>query len=85
VGELLRTLGFSAAPGLLRVIGIVPPAARPVFVITTVWMLASMIVAVRHALDYRNTGRAIAVCVLGWALTIAIAVGLGLLFAPSVS
>jgi len=85
VGELLRTLGFSATPGFLRVIGIVPPAARAVFLITSVWMLASMIVAVRHALDYRNTSRAIVVCIVGWALAVIIAVGIGLLFSPTVS
>src|SRR5262249_909587 len=67
VGELLRTIGFASTPGLLRVLGILPPVAGPVFVVTSIWMLAAMIVAVRHALDYRNTGRAIAVCVVGWA------------------
>src|SRR5438128_3078700 len=65
VGELLRTIGFSAAPGMLRVFGVVPGAAIPAFAITAVWMLAAMIVAVRQALDYRSTWRAIAVCVLG--------------------
>jgi len=37
VGELLRTLGFAAAPGIFRA---VPALARPVFALTTVWMLA---------------------------------------------
>jgi hypothetical protein len=85
VGELLRTIGFASTPGLLRVLGIVPPVAVPVFVVTSMWMLAAMIVAVRHALDYQNTSRAIAVCVVGWALAVALAIGLGLLFSRSVS
>jgi predicted MFS family arabinose efflux permease len=50
-----------------------------------VWMLAAMVVAVRQALDYRSTGRAIAVCVLGWALAIAFAVALGLFLGPGLS
>jgi uncharacterized membrane protein YczE len=29
-------------------------------------MLLSFVVAVRQALDYTSTGRAIAVCLLGW-------------------
>src|SRR5439155_8384293 len=62
VGELLRTIGFSAAPGLLRVFGVLPGVTIPAFAITSVWMLAAMVVAVRQALDYTNTGRAIAVC-----------------------
>jgi len=31
-------------------------------------------VAVRQALDYRTTARAVAVCVLGWILVMAIAI-----------
>src|SRR5206468_2412053 len=85
VGELMRTIGFAAAPGMLRVFGIVPGAAVPAFAITAVWMLVAMIVAVRQALDYKSTARAIAVCGLGWALALAIAVGLGLVFGPTVS
>lgn len=85
VGELMRTIGFSAAPGMLRVFGIVPGAAIPAFAITAVWMLVAMVVAVRQALDYRSTARAVAVCGIGWALAIAIAVGLGLVFGPPVS
>jgi hypothetical protein len=85
VGELLRTIGFSAAPGMLRIFGVVPAAAIPAFAITAIWMLAAMIVAVRQALDYESTGRAIAVCALGWTLAIVIAVTLGLLFGPTLS
>ena len=57
----------------------------PVFVITAIWMLAAMVVAVRQALDYRSTGRAIAVCVIGWILAIVFAVGLGLFWSSAVS
>jgi hypothetical protein len=85
VGELLRTIGFSAAPGMLRIFGVVPGATIPAFAITAVWMLVAMIVAVRQALDYKSTLRAVAVCGLGWALAIAIAVALGLLFGPTLS
>jgi hypothetical protein len=85
VGELLRTIGFASAPGMLRIFGVVPGATIPAFVITSVWMLAAMIVAVRQALDYESTWRAIAVCALGWTLAIAIAVTIGLVFGPTLS
>ena len=65
--------------------GILPGVTIPVFVITAVWMLATMVVAIRHALDYRSTGRAIAVCVIGWFLTIAFAVVMGLFWSPAVN
>jgi hypothetical protein len=85
VGELMRTLGFAAAPGILRVFGVIPEAAVPVFALTAVWMLAAMVVAVRQALDYESTARAIVVCGLGWVLATAFAIVLGLAFGPALS
>jgi hypothetical protein len=85
VGQLLRTIGFSAAPGMLRIFGIVPGATLPAFVITAIWMLVAMVVAVRQALDYKSTARAVAVCGFGWALSIGIAIVLQLFFGPTVS
>ncbi len=82
VGELMRTIGFSAAPGMLRVFGIVPELAMPVFVLTTIWMLVAMVVAVRQALDYRSTARAVAVCAIGLLLALILTVGFGILTAP---
>jgi hypothetical protein len=85
VGELLRTIGFASAPGLLRVLGVMSAATVPVFVITAFWMLAAMVVGVRQALDYTSTTRAFVVCALGWTLALAIALVLGLFFGPTVS
>lgn len=65
-GELLRTIGFSSAPGMLRVLMIFPALSLSVFVICTAWMLVTMVVAVRQALDYHSTPRAIAVCAIGF-------------------
>lgn len=85
VGQLLRTIGFASTPGLLRVLGVLPRATIPVFVVTSIWMLLAMVVAVRQALDYRSTARAAAVCLLGWVLAVTFAVVMGLVFGPSVS
>ena len=85
VGELLRTIGFASAPGLLRVLGLAPGLTTVVFAVSAVWMLAAMIVAVRQALDYTGTGRAIAVCTLAWLLALIFAVALGIVFGPHVS
>ena len=84
-GELLRTIGFASTPGMLRVLGVIPGATIPVFAATAVWMLLATIVAVRQALDYTSTARAVAVCALGWSLAIAVAVVLGLFFGPALS
>ena len=77
-GELLRVIGFATAPGLLRVIGIVPFLAGLVMAVTLVWTLIAVVIAVRQALDYRSTGRAVGVCLIGWVVQIAIFVVLGL-------
>lgn len=76
-GQLLRTTGFSAAPGLLRVFGFVPLVGRGVVAIAHVWMLCAMVVAVRQALDYRGTGRAIVVCLIGWLVYVIINLVIG--------
>jgi hypothetical protein len=85
VGELLRTLGFAATPGLIQVFGVFPGATVPVFTLAIVWALAASVVAVRQALDYTSTGRALAVCGLGLLLSLVIAIVLGLLFGPTLS
>jgi hypothetical protein len=68
VGQLLRTIGFSASPGLLRVLGIIPGLYAPLFFVIWLWMLVSMIIAVRQALDYTSTFRAVVVCLIGWVI-----------------
>ena len=73
-GELLRTIGFATSPGLLRVLGIVPVLGALVFVVTAVWTLVAVVVAVRQALDYRSTARAVGVCVVGWLVQVVILV-----------
>lgn len=85
VGELLRTIGFAATPGVLRLLGVLPGVTIPVFAATTVWMLVAMIVAVRQALDYQSTMRAVVVCVLGLFLALTMAIVLGVVFGPSVA
>lgn len=76
-GQLLRTLGFSSAPGMIRVIGIVPGLTEIVFLAAAVWMLITMIIAVRQALDYSSTLRAIGVCLIGFVVQV---VAVALLF-----
>jgi hypothetical protein len=85
VTELLRTIGFSTAPGILCVLGIMPEVARPAFILAVVWMLVSMVVAVRQALDYESTGRAVAVCAIGWILSGLLVLATGFFVTPSLS
>jgi hypothetical protein len=72
--ELLRTLGFAAAPGIFFVFAAMRSAAPLVFAIVSVWMIAAAVMAVRQALDFSSLKRAIAVCGLSWALSIGLVV-----------
>jgi hypothetical protein len=65
-GELLRTIGFASSPGLIRILGIIPGLAGILALVAGIWMLVATVIAVRQALDYTSTARAIGVCVIGW-------------------
>ena len=76
---LLRTLGFASAPGLLRVLGVLPGLAGIAFLVAAVWMLMATVIAVRQALDYTSTTCAVGVCVPGWLVQVLIMLPLFLL------
>lgn len=76
-GQLLRTTGFSSAPGMIRVLGVIPLFGAVVLLASAVWMLIAMVIAVRQALDYESTGRAVAVCILGWLFSLALSLFVG--------
>jgi len=79
-GELLRTLGFAAAPGMLGVLGVLPLGPAEALLGVAIFALSTIaaVIAVRQALDV-GTGRAIVVCVLANLVPVALAMALGLL------
>ncbi|MBN1471216.1 MAG: YIP1 family protein [Syntrophaceae bacterium] len=78
-GELLRVIGFSSSPGIIRVVGIIPGLSALVFFVAGIWMLVAMVIAVRQALDYESTMRAVGVCIIGWIVQIALLAMLSIL------
>ena len=70
--ELLRTIGFSASPGVLRVFAFIPGIGAFISLGASIWMLVAMVIAVRQALDYTSTLRAVGVCVIGWIIQTAV-------------
>ncbi len=74
VGELMRTMGFAASPGLLRVLGLVPGIGGLILIAVNIWMFMAMFMAVRQALDYESMERTVGVCLAGWFLHIVIGV-----------
>jgi len=82
-GELLRTIGFSSAPGLIRVFGFTPELMTITFIGGGIWMLVAMIIAVRQALDYQSTWRAIGVVVIGFLVQAFVLILLLKIFGPA--
>ncbi|MBI4609496.1 MAG: YIP1 family protein [Candidatus Rokubacteria bacterium] len=76
-GELLRTIGFATSPGLIRVLGVIPGLRELAFLGAGIWGLIATVIAVRQALDYRSTLRAVGVCAVGWVVQM-ILVGIAL-------
>ena len=76
VGQMMRALGFAQSPGLLRVLGGIPGLGSLLLAIVSVWMLVAMVIAVRQALDYSSTPRAVGVCLVAWVVGIIPAIAL---------
>jgi hypothetical protein len=66
LGQLLRTLGFAASPGILNVLAIIPLFGWLVRIGVMLWQIVATVIAVRQALDYQTTGKAVVVCLIGW-------------------
>ena len=65
-GQLARTLGFAQSPGVFKVVGFIPWLGPMVFLVAAIWQLVAMIIAIRQALDYTSTWRAIGVALIGF-------------------
>ncbi len=78
-GELLRTLGFAQAPGVLAILGIIPVLGGLVQFVVWIWLLVAGIVAIRQALDI-DTGKAILTALVGWLAMVVIGIIFGMIF-----
>lgn len=85
MGELLRTIGFASSPGILRVLGILPLLGGLVSLVASIWMLVAFVIAVRQALDYQSTGRAVAVCLIGFVVYMVAVFGMMAVFGAGAS
>ena len=75
MGEMLRTLGFSRAPGVIALVGFIPLLGWLAIAVASVWQLVTAVVAIRQALDF-DTGKAVATAVLAWLVVMAVTVGI---------
>ena len=63
---LLRAIGFSSAPGIIRVFGFNEDLMVVTFVGSAFWMLVCMVVAVKETLNYRSLWKAFGVVIISW-------------------
>lgn len=68
IGQLMRTVGFAQAPGLLGFVTVIPVLGWFIMVGIWIWSLVAWVIAVRQALDYDDTLRAVLVCAIAWAV-----------------
>jgi len=72
-GELMRTLGFAQAPGVLLILGLIPLLGTPITAVVGLWMLVAAFIGVRQALDFGN-GKTLATVLVGWCIYAVLAV-----------
>jgi len=75
-GELLRTIGFAATPGVLLIFAFIPFVGGIISFVVWIWMLVAMVIAVRQALDF-TTGRAIGTVLVGGVVYLVVALIIG--------
>lgn len=78
--ELLRTIGFSDAPGVLLLFSFLPFVGGLLSFGVWLWGLVAMVVAVRQALDF-STGKAVMTCIVGWIAAILLLIIVGIFIA----
>ena len=77
--QMLRVMGFAQAPGLISIIGIVPGFYWLVRMVVWVWTLIALVIAVRQALDYDDTLKAVLVCVIAQVIMFVVMALVGIL------
>ena len=65
LGQLVRTLGFAQAPGVLYVRGLLPVVGGSIRFVIGIWILVASVIAIRQACDF-STGRAVLTAAVSW-------------------
>ena len=68
LGQMLRTMGFAQSAGLFNVLGIIPFLGWLIRLVVAIWILVAMVIAVKQALDYEDTIKAVIVCLVAWVI-----------------
>ena len=64
--NVLRAIGFSSAPGIIRALSFNQDLMTVTFIGSAFWMLACMVVAVRQTLNFKSLWKAFGVVIIAW-------------------
>ena len=78
-GELLRTLGFAQAPGVLYLLGIIPVVGTLVQFAVAIWIMVAGVIAIRQALDF-TTGKAVITAIVAFCVMLVVGAILAAIF-----
>lgn len=79
-GAAMRMISFASAPGVVKLLGVIPGLGGFAIGLASAWMLGATVVAVKRTLNYTTITRAVGACVIGWVaqwLVMGILLGLG--------
>ncbi|MCE2456834.1 MAG: YIP1 family protein [Dehalococcoidia bacterium] len=79
-GQLARCTGFAQTPGILGILVFIPAVGGLIALLSFIWQIAAMVVAVRQSLDYTSTWRAFFVILIAAAIPLIIVIFLGIFF-----
>jgi hypothetical protein len=82
-GEVLRALGFSYAPSILAVLGLIPGIGYLIVFIAGLWSLIASVIALRQSLKV-STGRAVAIAVVAFLAMVVVLVVVATIFGISI-
>ena len=63
---LLRSIGFSSAPGIIRIFAFNSDLMTVTFIGSAFWMLACMVVAVKQTMNYLSLWKAFGIVIISW-------------------
>jgi len=66
---IMRVMAFASAPGILRLLGVIPQTSTILFIATSLWIIAASVIGIKMAFQIRQTGKVVILCAGTWLLT----------------
>jgi len=66
---VMRVMAFASAPGILRLLGVIPQTSVILFIATSLWIIAAGVIGIKMAFKIPHTGKVIVLCAGTWLLS----------------